>query len=89
MVVTREWQWGDRAIFFQGTNLQRIVNKPWRYNAQYTDYRQQFCIIIIKHAKKLKLNYSNYLKDRVIMKHDRGANYCYNGNILQYINISN
>lgn len=37
------------------TNLQTIVNKPWIANAQHSDYRQQYCIIITKFAKRSDL----------------------------------
>lgn len=45
---------------FKGTNWQQIVNEAWRSNAQYNAYRPQYCIVIIKLAKKLELNYSKH-----------------------------
>lgn len=56
MVVTRERELeGSGRILFKGTNLQRIVNKPWRPNAQHSEYRPQYCIIITELAKRLDL----------------------------------
>ena len=28
-------------MLFKGTNLQQVVNKTWRSNAQYSEYRKQ------------------------------------------------
>ena len=47
-------------------------------NTQYSKYRQQYSIII-KLVKRLELNYSSHTKE-MIMRGDRGANHCYNGN---------
>ena len=44
-------------MLFKGTNLQLVANKPQRSNAQYSEYRQQYYIIIFKVAKRLELNY--------------------------------
>lgn len=46
---------GTGEMFSKGINL-RVVNKPYRYNVQYIEYRQQYCIII-KLAKRLELNF--------------------------------
>ena len=67
-------------MLFKGTDLQQVANKSYRSNAQYSEYRQQYCVIIIKFAKRLDLNYSNHWKQMIIIWHDRGANYHYNGN---------
>ena len=53
-------------MLFKGTNLQ-LVDKSWRSNAQYGEYRQQCCIMIIKLAKRLDLNYSHHKKEMIIM----------------------
>ena len=56
--------------------------------SQYNVYRQQYCIIIIKLAKRLDLNYSHHKKEKIIMWLDRGINNATVATILQYINVS-
>lgn len=51
------------------------------------EYRQQYCIIVIELAKRLKLNYSNYEKDRIIMIEVLIITTI--AILLQYINVSN
>lgn len=47
--------WGQReGQMFKGMNLHQVVNKPQRSNTQYSEYKQ-YCIVIIKLAKKLRL----------------------------------
>ena len=48
---------------FKGTNLQS-VDKPWRSNAQYRDYRPQDCVTNFKVAKRLDLNHSHQKKKK-------------------------
>ena len=61
MVVIRDrgMEIGERS--FKGTDLNYQINGSQRSNAQYGEYRQGCCIIIIKLAKSLDLNYSNQL----------------------------
>lgn len=41
--------------------------KSWRSNIQYSEYRQKYCIIIIKFAKKLRdLICSHHIKEIII-----------------------
>ena len=48
MVATRGWGGGGiRQMLFKDTNLQQVVNKPQRSNAQYNEYRQQYCNYIV------------------------------------------
>ena len=44
-------------MLFKGTDLQQVVNKPQRSNAQYNEHRQQYCTTIVKPAERLKINY--------------------------------
>ena len=45
------WLQGDKGgeikTDVKGTNLQQVVNKPSRSNAQCNEQRQQYCTIII------------------------------------------
>ena len=47
-------------------NLQLQINKSWRCNVQYRENRQQYCIIIIKLARKLDCNYFFHRKEIMI-----------------------
>lgn len=38
MVVNREWE--NRTYVFKSMNSQQIVNKPQKFNAEYSEYRQ-------------------------------------------------
>ena len=60
---------GDRGIrhmllyqhdTFVDINLEPIVNKSHTSSADYGEYRQQYCIIIMKHSKRLELNFANH-----------------------------
>lgn len=63
MVVTRGRESeGSVQILFKDTDLQTIVNKPWITNAQHSEYRQQYCIIITKLAKRLDLIFTTTKK---------------------------
>lgn len=48
-------------MLFKGTNLQPVVNKYQRANAQYSECRNN-TTLKIKLAKRVDLNYSNYKK---------------------------
>ena len=50
---------GIEQILFKDTNLQGVVNKPVRSNAQHSEYRQCY-ITINKLVKRLEFNYSNH-----------------------------
>ena len=76
-MVTRGWGWGNRTDV-KDTNLQQILNKTLRSNAQYSEYRKQYCIIVTKLAKRLEHNYSNYYKEIIITQCNIGASDHYN-----------
>lgn len=52
----------------------------WRSKAKYSAYRQQYCIVVLRLAKRLDLNYLHHEKKNDCDCHDSSANYCYNGN---------
>ena len=56
-VVTRAWGEGI-GVMFKIQTCNEYINKSWRFNALYSDY----CIIIIKLAERLDLNYSHQKK---------------------------
>lgn len=66
--------------------MQWVVNKSKRSNAQNSEYRQQNCVVILKLATKLDLNYSNHWKEMIIPWRDSSAAVAI---MLHYINISN
>ena len=57
MMLTRSWGvevgWcqGKGEMLFRCTNS--YINKSWRSNVQYSEYRQQLCIITLKLAERL------------------------------------
>ena len=55
----------DRIDAVQGCKL--ASNKYYISNTQYNEYRQQYCVIIIKLAKRLDLSYSNHWKQIIII----------------------
>ena len=69
-------------------NVQSVNKYPWKSNALYSKYRQRYCIIISKLARRLDLNYfhtSHNYHYVIIMWCDRDVNYGYNGSqIITY-----
>lgn len=57
---------GLEQMLFKGTKLQRealkLSNKSSRPNAQHSERRQQYHIVIVKLASRLEPNYSNHWK---------------------------
>lgn len=56
---------GTKEILFKGTHLQLVINKTERSNAN--DYRQQYCMMTFKGAKRLPLNCFHHKKEITVM----------------------
>ena len=61
----------------RGLNTKRISTAS---SEKMGGLRNAYCIINIKLAKRLDLNYSHHQKEMIIMCHDKGANQPYSGN---------
>ena len=67
----------------------RADRKSWRFNAKYSDYREQHYIIYIRLAKRLDLNYFSHWKEMTIMLLDGDANYTTMAITSLHVNVSN
>lgn len=57
----------------------QYISRLWSSNAQHNDCTRQYCIINLKLAKRLDLNYCHHKKEMIIIRHDRDVTQSYGG----------